>query len=360
MGFGLLDQRENVAHAENPPHNSVGMKQLQGIVLFAHADELDGLSGDLANGKRRATTGVTIHLGEYHARERQFLVELVGRLHRVLAGHGVGNEEDLLRIEDLLQRLHLVHQLLVDVQPAGGVNDEHVAGVIDGLAAGFLHQPFDSRGVRFLDLAFVEMGLDGLGYHLELLACRRTVNVNRDQHGPVSALLEPVRQFARGSGLAGTLQTRHQHNCGRLGGELQLGRVFAEDGDQFVANNLDYLLGGGKRGQHFLAQRFLADVLDQFFDYVEVNVGFEQRHANFFQRFADVFFRQRTLSAQILKGTLQLICKVLKHCQESTARAGWAETCGFHAEIRISRRYVVDSSSSLSRRNRRLSAPFVV
>ena len=264
-------------------------------------------------------------------------MELISGFHRVLAGHGVGDEEDLLRIEYLLQRLHLVHQLLVDVQPAGGVNDEHVAGVIDGLAPGFLHQPFDSRGVRFLDLAFVDMGLDGLRNHLELLARRRAVNVNRDQHGPVSGLLEPVRELARSGGLAGTLQTRHQHNRGRLGGELQFGRVFAQDGDQFVANNLDHLLGGRKRGQHLLAQRLFADVLDQFFDDVEVNVGFEQRHADFFQRFADVFFRQGALSAQILKGTLQLIGKVLKHCQESTAQAGWAETCGFHAEIRISR-----------------------
>jgi len=58
---------------------------------------------------------------------------------------------------------------------------------------------------------------------------------------------------------------------------------------------------------------------------------------SFFQRFADVLFRQGALSAQILKGTLQLICKVLKHCRESTALAGWAKTYGFRAEIRISR-----------------------
>ena len=31
------------------------------------------------------------------------------------------------------------------------------------------------------------------------------------------------------------------------------------------------------------------------------------------QRFADVFFGQGALAAQVLKGTLELICKVLKH-----------------------------------------------
>ena len=242
-------------------------------------------------------------------------------LHRVLAGHGVGDEQDFLRIQDLLQRLHLVHQLLVDVQAAGGIDDEHVAGVVDGLAARFLYQPLHGRGVGLLDLAFVEVRLDGLGHHFQLLARRGTIDVHRNQHGTMAALLEPVRQLARSGGLAGTLQARHEHDRRRLRGELELGGVFAKDGDQFVANNLDDLLGGRERGHHFLAQRLLADVVDQFLDDLEVDVGFQQRHADFFQRFADVLFRQRALSAQVLEGALQFFCKVLKHCQES--KSGW-------------------------------------
>ena len=42
--LGALDQRQNVAHAENARHDAVGMERLQRIVLFAHADELDGLA----------------------------------------------------------------------------------------------------------------------------------------------------------------------------------------------------------------------------------------------------------------------------------------------------------------------------
>ena len=47
---------------------------------------------------------------------------------------------------------------------------------------------------------------------------------------------------------------------------------------------------------------------------LKVDVGFQQRHADFFQRLADVLFRQRALSAQVLEGALQFICEVLKHC----------------------------------------------
>ena len=120
------------------------MKRLQRIVLLAHADELDGLARDLPNGKRRAAAGVAVHLGEDHAGERKLLVELVGGAHRILSGHGVGDEQNLGRIQQLLQRLHLVHELVVDVQTAGGIDDQHVAAGNDGLAARFFHQPFDA------------------------------------------------------------------------------------------------------------------------------------------------------------------------------------------------------------------------
>src|SRR6266849_9335688 len=44
LRFRALDQREDIAHAQNARHNAVGMKRLQRIIFFADADELDGLS----------------------------------------------------------------------------------------------------------------------------------------------------------------------------------------------------------------------------------------------------------------------------------------------------------------------------
>ena len=143
LGLGLLDERENVAHAENAPHDAVGMERFQGIVFLAHADELDGLPGHAANRQGRAAARIAIHLGQHHAGQRELLVELVGRAHCVLSGHGVGDEQNLLRVQDLLQRLHLVHQLLVDVQASCGIDDEHIARIDDGLAPRFFHQSLD-------------------------------------------------------------------------------------------------------------------------------------------------------------------------------------------------------------------------
>ena len=104
-GFGFFDEREHVAHAEDAADDAVGMEGLEGVGLFAGADELDGLAGDVADGEGRAAAGVAVHLGEDDAGEAEALVEVLGGVDGVLAGHGVGDEEDLLRVEQLFELL---------------------------------------------------------------------------------------------------------------------------------------------------------------------------------------------------------------------------------------------------------------
>jgi hypothetical protein len=113
--FRFFDQRENVTHAQNAGDDPIGMKGFEGVILFTHAYELDGLSGDLANGKRRASASVAIHFCQDDAGQRKLFVELVGGVDRVLTGHSVSHEQNFLRIQQPLERLHLVHQLIVDV-----------------------------------------------------------------------------------------------------------------------------------------------------------------------------------------------------------------------------------------------------
>ena len=97
--------------------------------------------------------------------------------------------------------------------------------------------------------------------------------------------------------------------------------------DQLVADDLDDLLGGRERGEHFGADGFGADVLDELADDVEVDVGFEQGDADFAQGFGDVFFGERALAAEVLEGALQFFCKVLKH--RSTTSVTWVALTRF-------------------------------
>src|SRR5207248_9664076 len=61
-------------------------------------------------------------------------------LDRVLAGHGVGDEQDLDRVELFLELLQFDHELFVNVEPPGCVDQEHVASVVGGLAPGGARQ----------------------------------------------------------------------------------------------------------------------------------------------------------------------------------------------------------------------------
>ena len=95
-----------------------GWNGFESVRFLANADELQRLPRHAADRKRRAAARIAIHLGEDDAGDPELLVELVGRFHRVLPGHGVGHEQDLDRIQQVFQFLQLRHQLIVDMQAA--------------------------------------------------------------------------------------------------------------------------------------------------------------------------------------------------------------------------------------------------
>ena len=183
----------------------------------------------------------------------------------------------------------------------------HVATGDDRFAASFLGQPLNQRrpgGLTF-QVALIEVGADGFGDDLQLFPRSRTIDVDRNQQRTMAALFQPCGQLAGGRGLTRTLQSRHQNHGRRLRCEFESGGIGSQHRDQLVANDLDDLLGGRKRGQHLLTQSLGADVLDQLLDDVQVDVGFEQRDPDLFERLADIFLGDGALATQVLKGALK-------------------------------------------------------
>ncbi len=169
----LLHQAEDVAHAEDARGDALGVEGLEGIGLLPHAEEFDGLAGDVADGEGGAAARVAVHLGEDDAGEGQGLVEGARGVGGVLAGHGVHHEQGLHRLHGLVQAADLGHHRLVHVQAAGGVQQEHVVEV----AAGVFHR-------RAADLHRVLVGAAGEEVHphfggegLELVDGRRAMDV---------------------------------------------------------------------------------------------------------------------------------------------------------------------------------------
>ena len=106
-----------------------------------------GCAGDLADAEGGAAAGVAVHFGEDGAGDGEAVVEGLGGVDGVLAGHGVGDEEDLGGVCFGLQlRTHFVHEGFVDAEAAGGVDDEDVVAEVAGFAEGFFGEAEDVGG----------------------------------------------------------------------------------------------------------------------------------------------------------------------------------------------------------------------
>ena len=89
--------------------------------------------------------GIAVELGHHDPVEVDDLGELLGDIDRVLAGHRVDDQQDVVRRDGLLDLGQLGHQLGVDVQTAAGVDNQHILA----LGLGPLESPLrDRHGAR--------------------------------------------------------------------------------------------------------------------------------------------------------------------------------------------------------------------
>ena len=133
----------------------------------------------------------------------------------------------------------LLHQLGVDRQPAGGVDDQHVTAEADGLLQALLgHRDRVGRLAEDRD-----PGL--LAEDPELLDGGRALQVGADEQRVATlAPLVPRRQLGGGGGLAGSLQAGQKNDGRRAGGVGEPQGLAAQDVAQLVVDDLDDLLAG--------------------------------------------------------------------------------------------------------------------
>ena len=124
--LGLLDQGEHVAHAEDPRRHPLGVELLELVELLPDRDVLDRLAGDRSHRERGAAARVAVELRQDDAVEGDALLEGLRDVDGLLAGHRVEHEQDVRRLRRVAHPRELFHQVLVDVQPASGVEDHHV------------------------------------------------------------------------------------------------------------------------------------------------------------------------------------------------------------------------------------------
>lgn len=80
----------------------------------------------MTDGQRGTAARVAVDLGQHHAGQRQRFVKRLGGIGGVLAGHGVDHEQGFHRLDRRVHLFDLVHHRFVNVQTAGGIDDQYV------------------------------------------------------------------------------------------------------------------------------------------------------------------------------------------------------------------------------------------
>ena len=304
----LLDQAHQVALADDPLGHALGAELFQPVELLADADELDRHLGDRLDGQRRAAAGVAVHLGHDDAVKVQGVIERLGAVDGVLAGHRVADEVHLVGPDEAVDLLQLVHRHFVDVQPASSVEDDGIEQVVfrigDRVAANL-----DRVG---RELA-VDRHVDLLAEHLQLLDGRGTLKVGGDQERLALPAHQGEGELAGRGRLALALQAA-EHDDGRpVLGEADIGVGRPHQGDQLVVNDLDDLLAGVEGAEDSRSERFFRDLGDEVVGDGVVDVGVEQRAADLDHRLADVGLGDAATATELLERLRQASLDALEH-----------------------------------------------
>ncbi len=283
------------------------MEGLELVELLTGSHEEDRLADDLLHRQRGTTTRVAVDLGEDHAGEADGFVELGGDVHGLLAGHGVDHEQGVVGLDDVAHLAQLVHQLAVDLQPAGGVDDHDVAPQPGGF---FERAPRHRHRVGGLG---VHRHPDALAEHAQLLDRGRSLEVGAHQQRTPVLALEQLGQLRRGGRLPGTLQPGHHHDARRLrcGGQLAGGA--AEGLDELLVDDLDHLLRGAEALGDLGTLGALLHPPDEIAGDDDVDVGLEQCDPQLAADLVDLLVGELPAAAELGEDAVETVSEGVEH-----------------------------------------------
>ena len=308
--LGLLDEGDDVAHAQNTLGHAVRVEgvEVRGLLARAHVADRDARDG--LHRQRRATAGVTVELGQDDdAGEGRGFVELSGHIDGLLAESGVGDEEDLVRLEGVAHAADFLHQVAVDLQAAGGVDDDEVCGG----GFGFLDQATHHRGDIGRGAVGAEIEAFVLGEGLELVDGRRAAQVSGDEGGLPDAFLlhEVLGELGGAGGLAGALETDEEHAQGSA--RVDRAFAFAEELRELVGHDLDGHLARVDGLDDRLAEAGDLDAFGEVLGDLEIDVGGHQRRAHLVQSWGDVLLGELREPPEVAEGLGEFIGEVGEH-----------------------------------------------
>ena len=147
----------------------------------------------------------------------------------------------------------------------------------------------------------------------QLLDGGGALEVGADEQRITALGLEPAGQLGRRGGLAGALQTGHQHDGRGPAGVGDLQRLAAENAGEFAIDDLDDLLARIEHLRSGRPDRLGADAVDDLAGHADVDVGIEQGGPDLAQDLLDVGFGEPALAAQALDDPVEAGGESLEH-----------------------------------------------
>jgi hypothetical protein len=279
------------------------VEALELLELLAGRCVEDRLPGHRLDRERRPTPGISVELGQQYPVELGPLGELRGHVDRVLSSHRVEDQQHVVGAGSLLDLGELVHQLLVDVQAPGGIDDERVGTI----ASSLVERPLgDVDGVALRAL-LVDRRSGPLAHRHQLLDRRRPLGVTGSQCHALAVLRQELGELGAGRGLPGALQARDQDHARAGWREGQIAAGATHERGQLLVDDLHHLLARIEGVEDTGAQTALLDLRRERLDDLEVDVGLQQSEADLPHRRVDVGLGQLAARPDVGQGRLEAV-----------------------------------------------------
>ena len=227
----------------------------------------------------------------------------------ILAGHGIDDEQGLRRPDGLVEGGNLVHQLLIDREAAGGIDDHDAVALGTGLGDGVLR---DADRI-LLPFFGIDGNADALAEDLELLDGGRAEGVAGCEEDLHAALALDMQGELAGEGrLTGTIEAGDEDDRGAAL-DVDILRLAAHEGGQFVVDDLDHHLLRLHGRQHVLAHRLVLDRVAELLGHLVAHIGVQEGLPDVLDGFGDVDFGDFPLTFQYLERPFQPFAQVLEH-----------------------------------------------
>src|SRR5256712_10466639 len=124
--FSRSSRKLTLGLREEPVDHPLRIEAADVLVRLSEVDEHDRFPDRLRPRQRRTALRVRVDLREDDPVQADGLVKLLRLFDRIVAREGVADVQDQVRFGDALDLLHLVHQVLIRLHPARGVDQDNV------------------------------------------------------------------------------------------------------------------------------------------------------------------------------------------------------------------------------------------